>query len=136
MLIFRKQYKVVKTTERPPFVRFINYDGTIVNVDGYTLQIDINNLSASIINLKKRGNMSMVKTVEQVRQGYEKIYEDVVEYEKNLEERVSQQMASDLERVKAMKQQCLEIVEVEVPDEEIVAETEEVDVTESADYQC
>lgn len=136
MLIFRKQYKVVETTERPPFVRFINYDGTIVNVDGYTLQIDINNLSASIINLKKRGNMSMVKTVEQVRQGYEKIYEDVVEYEKNLEERVRQQMANDLERVKAMKQQCLEIVEVEVPDEEIVAETEEVDVTESADYQC
>lgn len=137
MLIFRKQYKVVKTTERPPFVRFIkNYDGTIVNVDGYILQIDINNLSASIINLKKRGNMSMVKTVEQVRQGYEKIYEDVVEYEKNLEERVRQQMANDLERVKAMKQQCLEIVEVEVPDEEIVAETEEVDVTENADYQC
>lgn len=78
----------------------------------------------------------MVKTVEQVRQGYEKIYEDVVEYEKNLEERVRQQMANDLERVKAMKQQCLEIVEVEVPDEEIVAETEEVDVTENADYQC
>lgn len=136
MLIFRKQYKFVETTERPPFVRFINYDGTIVNVDGYTLQIDINNLSTSIINLKKRGNMSMLKTVEQIKKGYEKIYEDAIEYEQNLEERVRQQMADDFERVKAIKEQCIETVEIDVPDEGIVAEAEEVDVTENADYQC
>lgn len=60
----------------------------------------------------------MIKTVEKVKEGYEKIYEDVVEYEKTLEEKIRKQMEDDLNRVKALKEQCVEIVEVEIPDEE------------------
>ena len=108
--------------ERPAFMQIVELDQQAEIYDGYTLQIDFEHLSASIINLKKGGKHSMIKSVEQVKQGYEKIYEDIVEYEQNLEERVRQQMADDFNRVKAIKEQCVEIVEVEVPDEEVSVE--------------
>lgn len=108
--------------ERPAFMQIVELDQQAEIYDGYTLRIDFEHLSASIINLKKGGKHSMIKSVEQVKQGYEKIYEDIVEYEQNLEERVRQQMADDFNRVKAIKEQCVEIVEVEVPDEEVSVE--------------
>lgn len=64
----------------------------------------------------------MIKIVEKVKEGYEQIYNDVLAYEQNLEEKIRQQMADDLERVKALKEQCVEQVEVEVPDEEEIVE--------------
>lgn len=64
----------------------------------------------------------MIKIVEKVKEGYEQIYNDVLAYEQNLEEKIRQQMADDLERVKALKEQCVEQVEVEVPDEEETVE--------------
>lgn len=109
--------------ERPAYMQIVNNEQNCVRLNnGYTLQIDFEHLSASIINLKKGGKHSMIKSVKQVKQGYEKIYEDIVEYEQNLEERVRQQMADDFNRVKAIKEQCVEIVEVEVPDEEVSVE--------------
>lgn len=98
------------------------------NFNGYTLRIDYDNLSASIIIQKKGGKNIMIKTVEKIKEGYEQIYNDVIEYEQHLEEKIRQQMADDFERVKVLKAQCVETVEVEVPDEEI---TEEVTVEEN-----
>ena len=116
--------------ERPAFMRIVDCIQSNYQInDGYTLQIDSEHLSASIIIQKKGGKNIMVKTVEKVKEGYEQIYNDVIEYEQHLEEKIRQQMAEDLERVKVLKAQCVETVEVEVPDEEET--TEEVTVEEN-----
>ena len=108
--------------DRPAFVQVIDYDYGIVDLDERTVVIiDEENKSCNII-LKKGGEKTMIKIVEKVKEGYEQIYNDVLAYEQNLEEKIRQQMADDLERVKALKEQCVEQVEVEVPDEEETVE--------------
>lgn len=108
--------------DRPAFVQVIDYNNGIVDLDKRTVVIiDEENKSCNII-LKKGGKKSMIKIVEKVKEGYEQIYNDVLAYEQNLEEKIRQQMADDLERVKALKEQCVEQVEVEVPDEEETVE--------------
>ena len=119
---------ILNIIERPAFMQIIDIDQEKI-YDGYILQIDYDNLSASIIIQKKGGKNTMVKTVEKVKEGYEQIYNDVLDYEQHLEEKIRQQMADDLERVKVLKAQCVETVEVEVPDEEET--TEEVTVEEN-----
>lgn len=119
---------ILNIIERPAFMQIIDVDQEQI-YDGYTLQIDYDNLSANIIIQKKGGKNIMVKTVEKVKEGYEQIYNDVIAYEQHLEEKIRQQMADDLERVKVLKAQCVETVEVEVPDEEET--TEEVTVEEN-----
>ena len=120
---------ILNIIERPAFMQIIDVDQEKTYDNGYTLQIDYDNLSANIIIQKKGGKNIMVKTVEKVKEGYEQIYNDVIEYEQHLEEKIRQQMADDLERVKVLKAQCVETVEVEVPDEEET--TEEVTVEEN-----
>lgn len=117
--------------ERPAFMQIVELGQQEEIYYGYTLQIDYDNLSASIINLKKGGIGSMLKTVEQVKAGYEQIYNDVIAYEQSLEEKIRQQMAEDLERIKTLKAQCVETVEIEVPDEEVEQEIEAVSVEEN-----
>lgn len=113
--------------DRPAFVQMVDIKQP--NFNGYTLRIDYDNLSASIIIQKKGGKNIMIKTVEKIKEGYEQIYNDVIEYEQHLEEKIRQQMADDLERVKTLKAQCVQQVEIEVPDEEET--TEEVSVEEN-----
>lgn len=120
---------ILNIIERPAFMQIIDVDQEKTYDNGYTLRIDYDNLSASIIIQKKGGKNIMVKTVEKVKEGYEQIYNDVIAYEQHLEEKIRQQMADDLERVKVLKAQCVETVEVEVPDEEET--TEEVTVEEN-----
>lgn len=120
---------ILNIIERPAFMQIIDVDQEKPYDNGYTLRIDYDNLSASIIIQKKGGKSIMIKTVEKVKEGYEQIYNDVIEYEQHLEEKIRQQMAEDLERVKVLKAQCVETVEVEVPDEEEI--TEEVTVEEN-----
>lgn len=120
---------ILNIIERPAFMQIIDVDQEKTYDNGYTLRIDYDNLSASIIIQKKGGKNIMIKTVEKVKEGYEQIYNDVIEYEQHLEEKIRQQMAEDLERVKVLKAQCVETVEVEVPDEEET--TEEVTVEEN-----
>lgn len=117
--------------EKPAFVQIVELDQQAEIYDGYTLRIDFEHLSASIIISKKGGIGSMLKTVEQVKAGYEQIYNDVIAYEQSLEEKIRQQMAEDLERVKTLKAQCVETVEIEVPDEEVEQEIEAVSVEEN-----
>lgn len=110
--------------DRPAFVQIVDEPASPI-INGYTLQIDIVDHSASIIILEKGGNKSMVKTVERVKAGWEKIYEDVIAFEKEVEDKIRQQMAKELESIKSMKAECIETVEVEVPDEVDVAEDSE-----------
>ena len=123
-------YLIMYIEEKPAFMQTVE----LIQEDtfyGYTLQIDYDNLSASIIISKKGGIGSMLKTVEQVKAGYEQIYNDVLAYEQGLEKKIRQQMAEDLERVKTLKAQCVETVEIEVPDEEVEQEIEAVSVEEN-----
>lgn len=110
--------------DRPAFVQIVD-EPTLPTMDGYTLQIDIVDRSASIIILEKGGNKSMLKTVERVKAGWEEIYEKVIALEKDTEEKIRQQMAKELESIKVMKSECVELVEIEVPDEVDVAEDSE-----------
>lgn len=125
------RFKHINIPERPAFMQIVELNQQEEIYDGYTLQIDFEHLSASIIISKKGGIGSMLKTVEQVKAGYEQIYNDVLAYEQSLEEKIRQQMAEDLERVKTLKAQCVEIVEIEVPDEEVEQEIEAVSVEEN-----
>lgn len=125
------KYNYFNIFDRPAFVQVIDYDYGIVDLDKRTVVIiDQENKSCNII-LKKGGEKTMLKTVEQVKAGYEQIYNDVIAYEQSLEEKIRQQMAEDLERVKTLKAQCVEIVEIEVPDEEVEQEIEAVSVEEN-----
>ena len=121
------KYNYFNIFDRPAFVQVIDYG--IVDLDKRTVVIiDQVNKSCNII-LKKGGYKNMVKTVERVKAGYEEIYEKAVAFEAHLEETIRQQMANDLEAVKRIKADCVETVEVEVPDEEET--TEEVVVEEN-----
>lgn len=139
---------------RQPFVYFDNRPAFVQIVDikqpsfnGYTLQIDLENLSASIINLKKGGKVSMFKTVVKALEGFEKQFDELNEMKANLEndkEIAKQEALAEVDRKFEQRQSQIDkaletvsvIEEIEVADEEIVAEAEEVDVTENADYQC
>lgn len=110
--------------DRPAFVQIVE-EPTSPIINGYTLQIDIVDRSASIIILEKGGNKSMLKTVERVKAGWEEIYEKVIALEKDTEEKIRQQMAKELESIRVMKSECIELVEIEVPDEVDVAEDSE-----------
>ena len=123
------KYNYFNIFDKPAFVQVIDYDYGIVDLDKRTVVIiDQENKSCNII-LKKGGYKTMVKTVEKVKEGYEEIYEKVIAFEEHLEEKIRQQMADDLEAVKRMKADCVETVEIEVPDEEET--TEEVSVEEN-----
>ena len=110
--------------DRPPFVQTIEETSPLI-INGYTLQVDVDRKQASIIILKKGGNKSMLKTVERVKAGWEEIYEKVIALEKDTEEKIRQQMAKELESIRVMKSECIELVEIEVPDEVDVAEDSE-----------
>lgn len=123
-LRFLHKQSFIYLDDRPAFVQMVDIKQP--NINGYTLRIDYDNLSASIIIQKKGGKNIMIKTVEKIKEGYEQIYNDVIEYEQHLEEKIRQQMADDLDRVKVLKAQCVETIEVEVPDD-----TEEIAVEEN-----
>lgn len=69
--------------ERPAFTQMADIEQPTIN--GYTLQVNLVDHSASIINLKKGGNQSMVKTVVKALEGFEKLYDEVSEMKANLE---------------------------------------------------
>lgn len=125
------KYNYFNIFDRPAFVQVIDYNYGIVDLDKRTVVIiDQENKSCNII-LKKGGYKTMIKTVERVKAGYEEIYEKAVAFEAHLEEIIRQQMANDLEAVKRIKADCVETVEVEVPDEEVEQEIEAVSVEEN-----
>lgn len=90
--------------DRPAFVQIVD-EPTLPTMDGYTLQIDIVDRSASIIILEKGGNKSMLKTVVKALEGFERQFDELTEMKANLE----------LEKEEAIK---IAIAEVEAKFEE------------------
>lgn len=126
--------------ERPAFMQIVELGQQEEIYDGYTLRIDFEHLSASIINLKKGGENSMdeeikmdKKIVRVADKDFEDVYEMLIARKSNLE--VDKQKAID-EAIKEINERfvedeqkidnCLREVsheeEIEVPVEETAEE--------------
>lgn len=70
--------------ERPAFTRFGEFKFDQVD-DGYILQLDVDHFSANIIKLKERRNGIMIKTIVKAKEGFEELYDKVVEMKENHE---------------------------------------------------
>lgn len=126
--------------DRPAYVQIVE-EPTPPIINGYTLQIDIVDRSASIINLKKGGNKSMLKTVVKALEGFERQFDELTEMKANLEaekEEAKQVAIAEVEKKFEEKSQRIDKVletvsvteEVEVPDEEVVEDAETVETEE------
>lgn len=126
--------------DRPAYVQIVE-EPTPPIINGYTLQIDIVDRSASIINLKKGGNKSMLKTVVKALEGFERQFDELTEMKANLEaekEEAKQVAIAEVEKKFEEKSQRIDKVletvsvteEVEVPDEEVIEDAEAVETEE------
>lgn len=123
----------------------INNEQNYVQIpDGYILQIDLQHLSASIINSKKGGKVSMIKTVVKALEGFEKQFDELNEMKANLEndkEIAKQEALAEVERKFEARQSQIDRVletvsvteEIEVADEEEVVAVDEVAESENID---
>lgn len=121
--------------DRPAFVQIVE-EPTSPIINGYTLQIDIVDRSASIIILEKGGNKSMLKTVVKALEGFERQFDELTEMKANLEaekEEAKQIAIAEVEKKFEEKSQRIDKVletvsvteEIEVPDEEEIVEDSE-----------
>lgn len=115
----------------------INNEQNYVQIpDGYILQIDLQHKSASIIILKKGGEKTMIKSVEKIKDGFEEIHALLVAKKEALEEEIRKEFAEKSVAIDDMLSRCIEVVEIEVPDE-VEAEAEEIvaEDIDNVDYQ-
>lgn len=110
--------------DRPAFVQMVDIKQP--NFNGYTLQIDYDNLSASIINLKKEGNAMNEKEIK-----YTILADDGenIEFEKAIVERKNSsrsQVSAYRERIDAIKAHIVEENEEIARLEAEIAELEKV----------
>lgn len=70
--------------ERPAFTQKGEFKLT-EKENGYILQLDVDQMIASIINLKKGGNRAMVKTIRVAKEGCEEFYALALKYKENFE---------------------------------------------------
>lgn len=123
----------------------INNEQNYVRLNnGYILRIDLEHLSASIINLKKGGKVSMIKTVVKALEGFEKQFDELNEMKANLEndkEIAKQEALAEVDRKFETRQSQIDKVletvsvteEIEVADEEEVVAVDEVAESENID---
>lgn len=123
-------------TERPAFTQFGEFKLS-ESLDGYTLQLDVDHMTASIINLKKGGNRTMaVKTITKAKEGWEELYDKVVAMRDNLEAEkeeaikvaiadVESKFVARADEIAGVFAQVSVTEEIEVPDEEEPVVTEE-----------
>lgn len=122
-------------TERPAFTQSGEFNLS-EEQNGYILQLDVNHMTVSIINLKKGGNRAMIKTVVKALEGFEKQFNEINEMKANLEkdkEVAIQAAIAEVEEKFVEKSERLDKVlalvsvteEIEVPDEEEPSVTED-----------
>lgn len=125
--------------DRPVFMQMVD-DIWQPIINGYTLQLDVDHTTASIINLKKGGKKSMLKTVVKALEGFEKLYDEVSEMKANLEaekdaaikvavSEVEARFAEKSTKIDELFAKVSVTEEIEVPDEETETEVAE-EVTE------
>lgn len=90
--------------DRPPFTKMVEIDEQPI-INGYTLQVDVDNQQASIINLKKGGNCSMsIQTVRKALEGLEDVYEQLLEKKANNNAKKEAEKQAIIDRHEAEKQ--------------------------------
>lgn len=72
------------SSERPAFVKIVDRDLTI-DIDGYILDIENIDQYPSIINSKKGGKNSMLKTIVKALEGFEKYFNELTDMKAHLE---------------------------------------------------
>lgn len=139
-----KQFSIPE--DRPVFMKMVdeNEFGQ-PTINGYTLQVNLVDHSASIINLTKGGRSSMIKTEVKALEGFEKMYDELNEMKANLdaqkahdieiaiaqvEEKYAEKSAK-IDEILAGVSVTVEVeVEDEVAEEEVVVDAEQVEATE------
>lgn len=139
-----KHYSIPE--DRPVFMKMVDeneFEQPTIN--GYTLQVNLVDHSASIINLTKGGKSSMIKTEVKALEGFEKMYDELNEMKANLdaqkahdieiaiaqvEEKYAEKSAK-IDEILAGVSVTVEVeVEDEVAEEEVVVDAEQVEATE------
>lgn len=103
------------------------------NWNGYTLQVNVDQRQASIINLKKGGKTAMLTKVVKALEGFEKYVAELNEMKANLDAEIELAKEEAIKEVEARFadratriDKVLELVtvteEVEVPDEDVAEE--------------
>lgn len=129
-----RHYGYVDIPDRPVFMKMVE-ETKQPTFNGYTLQVNLVDRCASIINLTKGGRQSMIKTVVKALEGFEKQFDELNEMKANLElekEEAIKVAIAEVEAKFATKSQRIDMVletvsvteEIEVEDE--VAEEESV----------
>ena len=115
------KHKILNLLERPAFVKMVESDRSFYN--GYTLQIDINNPSESIINLNKRRENSMhIEKIVKVKPVFEDVYPLLLDKKARIEEEVRKLVQERVDEIDKMLAECTYIEDVEVADEEELVE--------------
>lgn len=125
------KHTFISLAERPAFMKIVDLEQQEI-CDGYILQIDIQNNSASIIKLKKGGKVSMKKTIVKALEGFEKQFDDLNEMKANIQNEIEIAKADAIAEVEArfaVKVQRIDKVleDVSVTEEIEVAEEEKQD---------
>lgn len=136
-MFFRKF--ITKPEERPSFTQAVKEEQPTIN--GYTLQVDVDQKRASII-ISKKGGSSMIKTVVKALEGFETLFDEVSEMKANIEAEkeeaikvaiaeVEEKYAEKSAKVDELFAKVSVTEEIEVPDEETVTEevAEETEAT-------
>lgn len=129
-----KHNKDIFITQRPAFM-IIGEQIDSPNWNGYTLQINEVDKTASIINLTKGGKVTMLKQEVKALEGFEEIVEKLNEKKAGIEaekaeavriamEKIDADFAERVERIDKTLAELTVVEEIEVPDEEPVAEEE------------
>lgn len=112
--------------ERPAFMKIVESDRHFYS--GYTLQIDLDNPSESIINIiKRRGNSMHKETVVKVKPVFEDVYPLLLDKKARVEEEVRKLVQERVDEIDKMIADCTYTEEIDVADEEDVDEDGIVD---------
>lgn len=119
-----------KLEERPAFISIIDYDTTTI-INGYTLMLDVDSLTLSIINFKKGGSKNMIKTILKAKKGWEELYDKVMAKKENHE--ASKNEA--IEDIKNTLDLLAEKYEIAIDVNDILAKVEEKFVTDAREIE-
>lgn len=115
--------------DRPPFTKMVEIDEQPI-INGYTLQVDVDNQQASIINLKKGGEVSMKKIIVKALEGFEKQFDDLNEMKANIEAEIEIAKADAIAEVEARFAVKVQRIDKVLEDVSVTEEIEVPDTTE------
>lgn len=140
MLKFLHRDLIPFISERPAFIKMVDMSDNIIEINnGYILQVNPNNLFASVIKFKKGGTNMATKTILKAKPKFEAIFDELNARKAELDSKkeialneaiakatadVEADFANEAEIINNMLAEITEEEVIEVEDEEIVANDE------------